>query len=257
MRTRRTLVVIWFFLLALTPTWAFSQSGYADSVKEIKSELKNYLSQLETIEKNLVTYSDYELYSSTYRDCVERMDVYYETNKSFITLESQLLFDIWSEIKDLREDIDEKIETLRQEAQAEALTRELETDFSLTALKYDQFAATFQQLPQMKRKAAKDTLAALKSRDMELYPVYAAQKIQHKDIIAQNPLLDSLCKRIDSCHKTISEAQNIETVKWGDIIFKVTIVAALLAFLINLIVSKKKLNNQLNGKKKKKHIPSI
>ena len=81
MRTRRTLVVIWFFLLALTPTWAFSQSGYADSVKEIKSELKNYLSQLETIEKNLVTYSDYELYSSTYRDCVERMDVYYETNK--------------------------------------------------------------------------------------------------------------------------------------------------------------------------------
>ncbi len=257
MRTRRTLVVIWFFLLALTPTWAFSQRGYADSVKEIKSELKNYLSQLETIEKNLVTYSDYELYSSTYRDCVERMDVYYETNKSFITLESQLLFDIWSEIKDLREDIDEKIETLRQEAQAEALTRELETDFSLTALKYDQFAATFQQLPQMKRKAAKDTLVALKNRDMDLYPVFATQKIQHKDIIASNPLLDSLCKRIDSGHKTISEAQNIETVKWGDIIFKVTIVAALLAFLINLIVSKKQLNKQLNGKKKKKYTPSI
>ena len=257
MRTRRVLVVIWLVLLALTPTWALSQSGYADSVKEIKSELKNYLSQLETIEKNLVTYSDYELYSSTYRDCVERMDVYYEANKSFITLESQLLFDIWSDIKDLREDIDKKIETLRQEAQNEALTRELETDFTLTALQYDQLAAIFQQLPQMKRKAAKDTLTALKNRDLELYPPYATQKIQHKDIIAQNLLLDSLCKRIDSCHKTISEAQNIETVKWGDIIFKVTIVAALLAFLINLIVSKKKLNNQLNGKKNKKHIPSI
>ena len=109
----------------------------------------------------------------------------------------------------------------------------------------------------MKRKAAKDTLSALKNSDVDLYPEYAAKKIQHKDIISQNPLLDSLCNRIDNCHKTISEAQNIETIKWGDIIFKVTIVAALLAFLINLIVSKKKLNNQLNGKKNKKHIPSI
>lgn len=257
MKTRKILVFIGLSLLAMLPLRASSQSSYADSVKEIKSELKNYLSQLETIEKNLVTYSDYELYSSTYRNCVDRMDVYYETNKSFITLESQLLFDIWSDIKDLREDIDGKIATLRQEAQTEALARELETDFTLTAIQYDQLAAIFQQLPQMKRKAAKDTLIALKNRDLELYQVYAAQKIQHKDVIASNPLLDSLCKRIDGCHKTISEAQNIETVKWGDIIFKVTIVAALLAFLINLIVSKKKLNNQLNGKKNKKHIPSI
>ena len=109
----------------------------------------------------------------------------------------------------------------------------------------------------MKRKAAKDTLAALKNRDMELYQEYTANKIQHKEIISQNPLLDSLCNRIENCHKTISEAQSIETIKWGDIIFKVTIVGALMAFLINLIVSKKKLNNQMNGKKKKKHIPSI
>ena len=244
-------------MAAALPAQAVSQSSYADSVKEIKNELKTYQAQLETIERNLVTYADYELYSSTYRDCVERMDVFYEANKPLIALESQMLFDIWSDIKDLREEIDKKIEILRQEAQTETLTRELETELTLTALKYEQLATLYQQLPQMKRKVAKDTLSALKNRDAELYPEYAAKKIQHKEIISQNPPLDSLCNKIDNCHKTISEAQNIETIKWGDIIFKVTIVAALLAFLINLIVSKKKLNNQLNGKKNKKHIPSI
>ena len=249
--------LLWIILMVTLPVRVMSQNGYADSVKEIKNELKNYQAQLETIEQNLVTYADYELYSSTYRNCVERMDVFYEANKPFIALESQILFDIWSNIKDMREEIDKKIETLSQEAQVETLTRELEAELTLTALKYEQLSALYQQLPQMKRKAAKDTLSALKNRDVDLYPEYAAKKIQHKDIISQNPRLDSLCNRIDNCHKTISEAQNIETIKWGDIIFKVTIVAALLAFLINLIVSKKKLNNQLNGKKNKKHIPSI
>ena len=257
MRTRILSIILWAFLLVTLPLRAVSQSGYADSVKEIKNELKTYQSQLETIERNLVTYSDYELYSSTYRDCVERMDVFYEANKPFIALESQMLFDIWSHIKDLREEIDKKIERLRQEEQTEALTRELETELTLTSLKYDQLSTVYQQLPEMKRKAAKDTLAALKNRDMEFYQEYTANKIQHKEIISQNPLLDSLCNRIENCHKTISEAQSIETIKWGDIIFKVTIVGALMAFLINLIVSKKKLNNQMNGKKKKKHIPSI
>lgn len=257
MRTKTLSIIIWAFLLAAIPARAVSQSGHADSIKAIKNELKTYQSQLETIEQNLVTFEDYDLYSSTYRDCVERMDVFYEANKATIALQNPMLFEIWSDIKDLREDIDEKIAVLREEAEAEALARKLETELTLTSIQYEQMNAKFQQLPQMKRKIAKDTLAALKSRDMELYPIYAASKTQHKDLIAQNPLLDSLCGRIDSCHKTISEAQNIETVKWGDLIFKVTIVTALLAFLINLVVNKKKLNTQLNGKKKKKYTPSI
>ena len=156
-----------------------------------------------------------------------------------------------------RKDIEKKMEKLQQEAKTAALARDLETEFTLTALQYDRLTSIFQQLPQMKRRIAKDTLVALKNRDMDIYPIFVAQKNQHKDIIASEPMLDSLCKRIESGHKTISEAQNIETVKWGDIIFKVTIVAALLAFLINIIVSKKKLNNQMNGKKKKKFTPSI
>lgn len=257
MGTKKLSVIVWAVVLLALPVRAVSQGGYADSIKAIKNELKAYQSQLETIERNLVTYEDYDLYSSTYRDCVERMDVFYEANKPTIALENQMLFDIWSEIKDLREDIDEKVDSLRQVAEKEALARELETELTLTSLRYEQMNAAFQQLPQMKRKAAKDTLTALKSRDMELYQVYATYKIQHKDLIAKTPQLDSLCGIIDGYHKTISEAQNIENIKWGDIIFKVTIVAALLAFLINLVVSKKKLNKQLNGKKKKKYTPSI
>lgn len=244
-------------LMALLPAQAVPQSGYADSVREIKGELRSYQSQLETIERNLVTYADYDLYASTYRDCVERMDVYYETNKSFIALQSQVLFDIWSEIKDMREEIDEKIARLRTESETIRLTQELETEFSLVASQYDRMAVGIQQLGQLKRKVAKDTLAAWKNRDMELYSNYTTRKIQHKDVIAQDSSLNSLSKHIESCHKTISEAPDINPVKWGDVVFKVTIVAALLAFLINLIVSKKKLNNQLNGKKKKKFTPSI
>lgn len=254
---KRAYIVWWMFIFAILPVRVVSQNSYADSVKAIKNELKTYQAQLQTIEENLVTYADYELLSSTYRDCVERMDIYYDANKSFIALQCQALFDIWSDIKDLREDIDKKIEKLRQESETEKLKQELEADFSVMAFQYDQMSDGFQHLGEMKRKVAKDTLAAWKNRDAELYSTYTAKKVQHKDIIAQDPSLDSLCKRIETCHKTISEAQDINTIKWGDIIFKVTILAALLAFLINLIVSKKKLNNQLNGKKKKKFTPSI
>lgn len=257
MRTKTLSIVVWAVLVLTLPMRAVSQSGYADSVKAIKSELKNYQAQLESIEREMVTFTDCDRLSDDYLRCTTQMDVFYNENRSFITLQSQILYDMWMDIMVLRKAIDEKMEILQQEAKLEALARDLEAEFTLTALQYDQLTAIFQQLPQMKRKAAKDTLVALKNRDMDLYPVFATQKIQHKDIIASNPLLDSLCKRIDSGHKTISEAQNIETVKWGDIIFKVTIVAALLAFLINLIVSKKQLNKQLNGKKKKKYTPSI
>ena len=134
--------LLWIILMVTLPVRVMSQNGYADSVKEIKNELKNYQAQLETIEQNLVTYADYELYSSTYRNCVERMDVFYEANKTFIALESQILFDIWSNIKDMREEIDKKIETLNQEAQVETLTRELEAELTLTALKYEQLSTT-------------------------------------------------------------------------------------------------------------------
>ena len=257
MREKAILIGLCGLLSLALPFGAVSQSGYADSVKMIKNELKTYQAQLEKIDQDLVTYADYELYSSTYRDCVERMDIYYEANKSFIALECPALFDIWSDIKDLREEMDKKIETMRQASEAEARVKELEVDFTQTMLQYERWNITFQQLGQMKRKAAHDTLVTLKNRDAELYTEYATKQIQNKEIITQNPSLDSLCNCIETYHKTISEAQTIETIKWGDVIFKVTIVSALLAFLINLVVSKKKLNNQLNGKKKKKHIPSI
>ena len=244
-------------LMAVLPAQAMPQSRYADSVREIKGELRSYQSQLEAIDRELVTFTDCERLSDDYLRCTTQMDVFYNENMSFITLQSQILYDMWMDIMVFRKDIEKKMEKLQQEAKTAALARDLETEFTLTALQYDRLTSIFQQLPQMKRRIAKDTLVALKNRDMDIYPIFVAQKNQHKDIIASEPMLDSLCKRIESGHKTISEAQNIETVKWGDIIFKVTIVAALLAFLINIIVSKKTLNNQMNGKKKKKFTPSI
>lgn len=257
MRTNILLMFALVILVMMLPVQAISQNGYEDSVKMFKNEMKNYRTQLETIESDMITISDCERLSGDYSKCTNRMDVFYNENMSFITLKSQVLYDYWVDIMALRNDIDKKMESLKQEARMEALAHDLEEELTLTAFQYDQLTTMFQQLSQMKRNAAKDTLIALKKRDMDIYPIYATQKAQNKDIIASNSRLDSLCKRIDSGHKTINEAQNIETVKWGDIIFKVTIVAALLAFLINLIVSKKKLNNQLNGKKNKKYTPTL
>lgn len=256
MRKQTVILALFSLLLWCHPSHGFAQDGYSDSVKAIKNELKAYQAQLESIDESLVTYSDYELYSSIYRDCNEKMDIFYEENKSFIVLQEPALSAIWSGIKDLREEIDAKIENLKLEDVKESKKRELETEFSLTAMRYDQLNAKYKQLGQMKKRVAKDSLLSLKNRETELFTDYSARKIQNKELISQSPSLDSLCKHIDTLHQTISEAKDIETVKWGDLIFKVTIIAALLFFLINLIVSKKNLKKQLNGKKNK-HIPSI
>jgi hypothetical protein len=257
MRKRiQILTVLGVVLLLGNPFRAASQNSYADSIKLIKKELLTYESRLKAIDEGVVTYTDCDLYSSNYRDCVAQMNAFFEENKSLILLQNKALSDIWSRIQDLKEDIDEKMAVFERERELEKQKRELYQELSVISLRYDQWDASFQQLGQMKKKAAHDTLLSLKKRDSEMYMEYSSKKMQNKDIIAQDPSLESMCNHIETLHKTISEAKDIETIKWGDLIFKVTIMAALLFFLINLIVSKKKLKNQLNGKKNK-HIPSI
>lgn len=257
MRKRTQILTLLGILLLLgNPFRAVSQYSYADSIKLIKNQLLAYESRLNAIEEGLVTYTDCDLYSSNYRDCVEQMNAFYEDNKSLILLQNKTLSEIWSRIQDLREDIDEKMMVLEREKEAEKQRRELQQDLSEISLQYDQWNASFQQLGQMKKKVARDTLQSLKKRDLDLFARYSSKKLQNEDIIAQDPSLEYMCNHIETLHKTISEAKDIETVKWGDIIFKVIIIAAVLFFLINLIVSKKNLKNQLNGKKNK-HIPSI
>ena len=250
------LTVLVVILLLGNPFRAASQNSYADSIKLIKNELMAYESRLNAIEEGLATYKDCDLYSSNYRDCVERMNAFFEENKSLILLQNKALSDIWSRIQDLREDIDEKMMVLEREKEAEKQRMDLQQDLSEISLQYDQWGTSFQQLGQMKKKAARDTLQSLKKRDLDLFARYSSKKMQNEDVIAQDPSLESMCNHIETLHKTISEAKDIETVKWGDIIFKVIIIVAVLFFLINLIVSKKNLKNQLNGKKNK-HIPSI
>lgn len=258
MRPRRLSILVCFLLMALPSAQVFSQSGFIDSVKEFRSELKNYLSQLDAIQGEIALGQDYERISNEFLVCTPQMDAFYEENKSFIQLKKQKdLIDLWSKILLSRKEIEKQLEELKQKAQQEAQARDLESALTATSLQYDQLSERFRKRAQMKRKAANDTLAVLKKRDSELYQNYLTQKTRHAELIKQNELLDSLCRRIESGHKTIDEAQNFKIANWGDIIFKVTIVTALLAFLINIIVSKKKLNNQLNGKKKKKFTPSI
>ena len=242
-------------LLLISPIKAVSQSSYADSVREVKQALIDYETRLSKIDQYLMTYDDCTIYSRNYDECVEFTDYLYEANKPMI-LENAALSKIWFNIKDLRRDIDEKMVVFKREQETENLRRDLRMEFSQISSQYDQLVVSYQQLDQMKRKAGHDTLQSLKKRDSEIFGKYSSKKIQNENIIAEDSSLKSLCNHIETLHKTINEANDIETIKWGDVIFKVTIMAALLFFLINLIVSKKKLKNQLNGKKNK-HIPSI
>ena len=255
---KRTQILTFLGVLLLfgNPFRTVAQNSYADSIRMIKNELISYESRLKDIDQGLTAYRDCDLYSRNYRDCVAQMEAFYQENKSLILLQNKALTEIWSRILDLREDIDEKMVALEREKEVEEHKRELYQELSETSLRYDQLNGSYQQLGQMKKKAAHDTLVSLKKRDSELYQEYFSKKTQNEDFIDQDPSLESLCNHIETFHKTISEAKDIETIKWGDVIFKVTIMAALLFFLINLIVSKKKLKNQLNGKKNK-HIPSI
>lgn len=259
MRPHRLSILVCLLLIALPSVQVFSQSGFIDSMREFKNELKSYLSQLETIQSEIALNQDYEQISNEYLICTPQMDAFYEENKSFIQLKKQKdLSDLWSKILLSRKEIEKQLEDLKLKAQKEEQARDLEAALTATSLQYDQLSERFRKRALMKRKAANDTLDVLKKRDGELYQNYLTQKTQHAELIKQNDLLDSLCRRIESSHKAIDEAQNLKITNWGDIIFKVTIVTALLAFLINIIVSKKKLNNQLNGKKKKKKFtPSI
>ena len=242
-------------LLLISPFKAVSQSSYADSVREVKQALIDYEARLSKIDQYLMNYDDCAIYSRNYDECVEFTDYLYEANKPMI-LENAALSKIWFNIKDLRRDIDEKMVVFKREQETENMKRDLRMEFSQISSQYDQLVVSYQQLDQIKRKAGHDTLQSLKKRDSEMFGKYSSKKLQNESIIAEDSSLKSLCNHIETLHKTINEANDIETIKWGDVIFKVTIVAALLFFLINLIVSKKKLKNQLNGKKNK-HIPSI
>lgn len=116
MRTKTLSIVVWAVLVLTLPMRAVSQSGYADSVKAIKSELKNYQAQLESIEREMISFTDCDRLSDDYLRCTTQMDVFYNENRSFITLQSQILYDMWMDIMVLRKAIDEKMEILQQEA---------------------------------------------------------------------------------------------------------------------------------------------
>lgn len=235
-----------------------AQSSMRDSLKAAVKELNALQEQLVAIDGKINSYTDYEVYSSEYRDFCVEADYYYEGHQSFIMSQKEKLFSIWSKITDLKESLDSKIKELEQERQKQEQLDALKVELENLKMQYEQLLLGFQRLPSMKRNPSADTLALLKKKDSELYPNFSAQKSQpdFKDLVAQNPPLDSLCNYIEGAHKTISEAKDIEKIKWGDIIFKVTLVSAVLFFLINLIVSKKKLKTQLNGKKNK-FTPSI
>ena len=242
-------------LILLLPYNAFTQARFADSLKTVKKELTNYKMELESIYESFDTENEYENDMKRYDDCSEQLMIFFEPRKTFIA-EYSTLYSIWSDIKQIRDDIDEKIEVLKKKQELKKTLTILREDLELTCTQYKILISQFQNLDQMKRNPASDTLAKLKNRDAELFNEYSIQKTQHKELIAQEPTVDSLCDFIEASHKTISEAKDIEKIKWGDIIFKVTLVLAVLFFIINLIVSKAKLKKQLNGKKNK-HIPSI
>ena len=258
MRNKFHILFAFFSLTVLVHSGLEAQMSMRDSLRDAVRELTSLQEQLVRIDEKITTYSDYEVYSSDYRDFCMQADYYYQGHQPFIMSQKEKLFSIWSNIVDRREAIDEKISNLEQENQRQMMLNDLNNEFLGVKMQYEQLLQGVQIIPSMKRNPSADTLALIKKKDSELYPTFSAKKSQQdvKDLIAQNPSLDSTCNFIETAHKAISEAKDIEKIKWGDIIFKVTLVTAVLFFLINLIVSKKKLKTQLNGKKNK-YPPSI
>ena len=258
MRNKFHILFAFFSSTVLVHSGLEAQMSMRDSLRDAVRELTSLQEQLVRIDEKITTYSDYEVYSSDYRDFCMQADYYYQGHQPFIMSQKEKLFSIWSNIVDRREAIDEKISNLEQENQRQMMLNDLNNEFLGVKMQYEQLLQGVQKIPSMKRNPSADTLALIKKKDSELYPTFSAKKSQQdvKDLIAQNPSLDSTCNFIEAAHKAISEAKDIEKIKWGDIIFKVTLVTAVLFFLTNLIVSKKKLKTQLNGKKNK-YTPSI
>ena len=258
MKNRLQFLLVFLILTVYAQAGAVAQMSMRDSLKNAVRELTALQERIADIDDKITNYTDYEVYSSEYRDFCTEADYYYEGHQSFIMSQKEKLFSIWSKISDLREALEEKISNLEQENQKKELLEKLGGEFGEVKAQYEQLLQSFKKIPSMKRNPSADTLALLKKKDSELYPVFSAKKAQPevKELVAQNPPLDSVSNFIETAHKTISEAEDIEKIKWGDIIFKVTLVSAVLFFLINLIASKKKLKNQLNGKKNK-FTPSI
>lgn len=252
------ILFVFFSLTVLVHSGLEAQMSMRDSLKNAVRDLTSLQEQIVAIDEKITTYTDYEVYSRDYRDFCMQADYYFEGHQPFIMSQKEKLFPLWSQIVDRREALDEKISNLEQENQRQMMLNDLNNEFGSVRMQYEQLLQGFQKIPSMKRNPSADTLALLKKKDSELYPTFSAKKSQQevKDLIVQNPSLDSTCNFIEAAHKAISEAKDIEKIKWGDIIFKVTLVTAVLFFLINLIVSKKKLKNQLNGKKNK-YTPSI
>lgn len=244
-----------FLLLLSLPSQAVTQTRFADSIKAVKKQLSSYKTDFESLNTAFETDENLEKNLSLYNDCCEKLQIYFDDRKSFIT-EYNTLYSIWSDIKQIRTDIDDKIETLEKAEERQNTLTKLNQDLEQIDKEYQDLIQRFQGLSQLKRNPASDTLDLLKNRDTELYTEYFSLKTRYKDLIEQEPSMNSKCTTIETSHRIISETPKIEKIKWSDIIFKISLLAAVLFFLINLIVSKKKLKDQMGGKKKKQ-IPTI
>lgn len=225
------------------------QSFLKDSIKLVQGELVQW-------EKDLKAACD-GLEAGNKKDySFSSLDRYLERNKDFLLAHEE--FDCSCErIDQLRNEIGKRIESIIENEKNQEELVKCKEGLEAICQKYTALMKQFNTLDQLKRNARSDTLAKIKKVDGELFNEYTAKKTQYGESASQPPL-DSLCKYIDNSHHAISEAPEIEKIKWGNIIFQVTIVAALLFFVINLIVSKKKLKNQMGGKaKKKKDIPTL
>lgn len=239
------LIVLWL----LFPLVGVAQTTHADSVKTAKAELKEFLKERES---GLVALDNGQPCNCDPKD----WDFFYETYRPLIHGDEELN-SMRKKIEELDVKIVEKKESISEKEENQKKQTQFQADLEGIHQKYKDLMRQYQALDQLKRNARSDTLEKIQNSEREIFAKYQFLIDQNKDYTAQPPV-DTVCKYIEKSHREISDAPKIEKIKWGDIIFKVTLVVALLFFVINLIVSKKKLKNQMNGKSKnKKSIPTI
>jgi hypothetical protein len=230
-----------FRLLILLWTGLFG--GYAsdqqnpqtgDVVLDIQAYIEKLYQELTEIDKGIQTPNDVHLHEKYLKENRLLMETFFQENKKEITAHQELLFSRYAQYMELSSALDKKINRLQEEGEKELIEERLTTMF-------DKYLSDFQNYEAVAllyvENNAEDSLNSIKLRANTAFMEINNDYFQHKKLVEDNPELKKKYENIKLSQEHIQTLM-VSPTKWGDIIFKGTVVLALLIFVGNMVKTK-------------------
>lgn len=227
------LILLWIGLSGeYTSVQQDSQTG--DIVLDIQGSIENLYQDLAEIDNGIQTPNDVHLYEKYLNENRLLMETLFQENKKEITAHHELLFSRYAQYMELSSTLDKKINRLLEQKEKETITEHLTTMF-------DKYLSDFQSYEAVAllyvENNTGDSLNSIKLRANTAFMELNNDYFQHKKLVEDNPELKKKYENIKLSQEHI-QTLTVSPIKWGDIIFKGTVVLALLIFVGNMIKTK-------------------